>query len=173
MSAPEDHYGPEDLCEELVGCHSGLGNWMDSTTGGAALYKGVSQQPAPGVQYQYAPNLLPNRQPQQTMPEAVTRFSEYQHLLRDSGDEVTNIVIEKNLAYGNAIRKVCDIMTILFPEGIRPDQYEDVLLLVRDLDKTCRIADGDKAAFGENPWRDKAGYALCGVANGKATEDAG
>jgi len=34
---------------------------------------------------------------------------------------------------------------------------------VRTLDKVCRIAKGNKDAFGESPWRDIAGYGLLGA----------
>jgi len=91
----------------------------------------------------------------------------YQDRLKSSGEKITKLVIEKNLAYGDAVNKVTDIVKILFPDGISPDQYKDMLLLVRDLDKTCRIANGDPTAFDENPWQDKAGYAICGMAQGR------
>lgn len=88
----------------------------------------------------------------------------YNERLRESGETITDTVVEKNLAYGDAINKVATIMMVLFPNGIQPRQYMDMLLLVRDLDKTCRIADGDPTAFGESPWKDKAGYGICGMA---------
>jgi len=52
-------------------------------------------------------------------------------------------------------------MRLLYPDGIRPDQYEDVLLLARDFDKNMRIAN-HRDAFGENPYSDKIGYAILG-----------
>jgi hypothetical protein len=91
----------------------------------------------------------------------------YNEKLRESGIEITKLVVEKNQAYGDAINKVHDVIKILFPKGIKPEKYMDMLLLVRDLDKTCRIADGDPAAFDENPWKDKAGYGICGMALNK------
>lgn len=88
----------------------------------------------------------------------------YNERLRQCGEDITELVVEKNLAYGDAVNKVAAIMRILFPHGIEPRQYRDMLLLVRDLDKTCRLADGDPGAFDESPWKDKAGYAICGMA---------
>lgn len=100
------------------------------------------------------------------MDESMYGF-EYSDKLRECGKEITETVVEKNEAYGDAINKVATIMLTLFPEGIDTHQYMDMLLLVRDLDKTCRIADGDPAAFDENPWKDKAGYGICGMATQK------
>lgn len=90
--------------------------------------------------------------------------SVYNRRLADCGKEIAETVVEKNLAYGDAINKVAGIMMILFPNGVQPRQYMDLLLLVRDLDKTCRIADGNPDAFEESPWKDKAGYGICGMA---------
>lgn len=47
-------------------------------------------------------------------------------------------------------------------DGIAPEQYGDALLIVRVFDKLMRVATA-KDALGENPWRDVAGYGLCGV----------
>jgi hypothetical protein len=48
-----------------------------------------------------------------------------------------------------------------YPNGIRPDQYGDILLMVRILDKLSRIAN-KKKAFKENPFEDILGYSIRG-----------
>jgi len=53
-------------------------------------------------------------------------------------------------------------MRILYPNGVAPDQLDDALAIVRVMDKLFRIATS-KNAFGENPWRDIAGYAILSV----------
>jgi hypothetical protein len=78
--------------------------------------------------------------------------------------ELATLLPEKNRAYGNAVRVVADMLKILYPNGVKPEDYLDFMLIVRDLDKTCRIARGDKTAFGESPWKDKAGYGIYGAA---------
>ena len=86
-----------------------------------------------------------------------------------------NLVEEKNKAYGNAWVASAKILEILFPNGIKPEQYVDVLLLVRLFDKLCRIANGNTNALGEDAWKDGAGYmglgaiwhAIKGKNNGK------
>ena len=78
--------------------------------------------------------------------------------------EIGELVEKKNLAYGSAFEKAGDILKILYPDGIRIDQYTDVLATVRILDKLFRIAT-NKIAFDEEPWKDIMGYALLSVFN--------
>lgn len=75
------------------------------------------------------------------------------------GRELGRLVDEKNRAYGDSFRHAPEILRHLWPEGIRPEQYRDLLAVVRIVDKMKRIAT-DRDAFGENPWRDIGGYAL-------------
>ena len=79
------------------------------------------------------------------------------HKLEQKIDELKNLLIEKREAYGNAFNDAPEILNFLFPEGIKPDQYPDVLTLVRILDKMYRIANN---ADTEDPWQDIAGYAI-------------
>jgi hypothetical protein len=82
--------------------------------------------------------------------------------------EIGKLVDEKNAAYGDAFHKSAGFLEILFPFGVPVEQYEDMLGLVRDFDKSMRIAT-DRDALGENPWRDKAGYGvlMCGTEDGQ------
>lgn len=77
----------------------------------------------------------------------------------------------KNTAYGDSFAKSGDILAILFPNGIRPDQYRDALAIVRVVDKLFRIATR-KDAFGESPWKDIAGYGLLGAVTDERCVDA-
>jgi len=78
------------------------------------------------------------------------------------GEEIGRLVEEKQKAYGDSFGKSGAVMRILYPAGIKPDQMDDALCLVRILDKLFRIAT-DKDALGESPYRDIAGYALLGA----------
>lgn len=69
------------------------------------------------------------------------------------------LVDEKNAAYGSAFDKAGAFLRLLYPDGIRPEQYADMLAVVRVFDKLMRIAT-DRDALGESPWSDVAGYAL-------------
>lgn len=68
----------------------------------------------------------------------------------------------KNTAYGDSFAKSGEILAILYPKGISPDQYRDALAIVRVIDKLFRIATR-KDAFGESPWKDIAGYGILGA----------
>lgn len=82
------------------------------------------------------------------------------------GQNIGNLVDQKQAAYGDAISAVEGCIRVLYPAGIEPERYRDLLLQVRILDKQCRIAKGDQKAFGENPWGDIAGYGILGVGHG-------
>ncbi len=80
------------------------------------------------------------------------------------GSEIGELVDEKNVAYGSSFAESYKILSVLYPNGIKPEQYMDALAITRVIDKLFRIATA-KDAFGESPWRDIAGYAILGVAN--------
>lgn len=79
------------------------------------------------------------------------------------GEAVGQLVTEKQLAYGDSFGKAGEVLRILYPAGISPDQLEDALTVVRVIDKLFRIATR-KDAFGESPWRDVCGYAILSIA---------
>jgi len=83
------------------------------------------------------------------------RPGKYEHI----GTEIGRLVDEKNRAYGDAFNKAGDFLKIIYPNGVKPEQYDDMLAIVRVFDKLMRIAH-QKEAFGENPWRDIAGYGI-------------
>jgi hypothetical protein len=73
--------------------------------------------------------------------------------------EIAELVEKKSKAYGDSFGKSGEILKLLYPDGIKPDQYTNALAIVRIVDKLFRIAT-DKDAFGEDPWRDIVGYGL-------------
>lgn len=79
------------------------------------------------------------------------------------GKEIGELVNKKQKAYGDSHGKAGDILRILYPNGVKPEQYDDMLTLVRIIDKMFRIAT-DIDAFGESPYRDLVGYGLLGLA---------
>ena len=80
------------------------------------------------------------------------------------GEEIGSLVDEKNAAYGSSFAECHKLLSVLYPNGIQPEQYTDALAIIRVIDKLFRIAN-KKNAFGESPWNDIAGYAILGVAN--------
>ena len=80
----------------------------------------------------------------------------------DLGKEVGKLVDEKQMAYGDSFGKIGDILRIIRPDGMPPEKYDDMLAIARILDKVFRILT-DKEAFGEEPYKDIAGYGLLGL----------
>jgi hypothetical protein len=78
--------------------------------------------------------------------------------------ELGKLVKDKQHAYGDSFNKSAQIIKILYPDGIKPENYKDLLTITRIIDKLFRIATR-KDAFGESPYRDIAGYSLLGLAN--------
>lgn len=80
----------------------------------------------------------------------------------ETAKQIGQLVDEKNEAYGDSFNKSREFLEILYPEGIKTEDYSDVLVLARIFDKMMRIANR-KEAFGEDPYRDIAGYGLLGT----------
>ena len=93
------------------------------------------------------PKLKPKKQ--------VEPLRSFEEIGRDTGQ----LVQLKNNAYGDSFVNSNEIMRLLYPNGVQPEKYRDMLATVRVIDKLSRIAQ-DKTAFEENPWRDIAGYAI-------------
>ena len=75
------------------------------------------------------------------------------------GKKVGELVQQKQKAYGDSFGKAGECLRQMYPNGIKPEQYDDLLTITRVLDKLFRIAN-DANAFEENPFRDICGYAL-------------
>lgn len=88
------------------------------------------------------------------------------HNYEEIGAEIGRMVAAKQAAYGDSFGKSGDVLRIIYPNGIRPEQYDDALAVVQIVDKLFRIAN-DKGAFGENPFKDISGYGILGAAQDK------
>lgn len=75
-----------------------------------------------------------------------------------TGQEIGSLVQVKNNEYGDSVARTGEMLKILYPEGISPEQYGDVGVLVRMFDKIFRIANGNQGE--ENAYQDIAGYAI-------------
>lgn len=82
--------------------------------------------------------------------------------LQNIASEIGQLVQSKNEAYGSSFSKSGDFLRLLYPNGIKSEQYDDMLLIIRIFDKQMRIAN-KKYAFGESPYRDIAGYGILGA----------
>lgn len=78
------------------------------------------------------------------------------------GKEIGKLVKEKDAAYGDSFGRIGNVLREMYPDGIRPEQYDDMATIVRMLDKQFRIAN-KKDAFGESPYKDIVGYGIKAV----------
>jgi hypothetical protein len=79
--------------------------------------------------------------------------------------EIANLVIEKQLQYGNSFQLSYDVMKVLYPNGMNVDQMKDALVIIRILDKLFRIASGNLGS--EDAFSDIVGYGLLAVVRNK------
>jgi hypothetical protein len=78
-------------------------------------------------------------------------------LLSQAIDVLKETLLQKRESYGNAFNNAPSILKMLYPDGIPPEAYSDVLTIIRISDKLHRIAN---FADTEDPWKDIAGYAV-------------
>ena len=74
------------------------------------------------------------------------------------GKKIGALVDKKQKMYGDSFHKSVDVMKILYPDGVMPDQYQNLLAIIRIIDKLFRAANhdlGDESAF-----NDIAGYGI-------------
>ncbi len=90
-------------------------------------------------------------------------------ILKKIGKQMGQLVARKNKAYGNSYAQTAEFLKMLYPKGVTPSQYNDMLTIVRIFDKLARIAT-DKDAFGESPYKDIVGYGILGVAYNEIKE---
>lgn len=72
-------------------------------------------------------------------------------------DQIAGILREKNKSYGDSYGKSPEFLRLLYPNGVTPEQYPDLLFVVRIFDKLMRIA-SQKDAFNEDAFLDICGY---------------
>ncbi len=101
--------------------------------------------------------MVPNNQPSAATP-IQKKHPDYYAL----ASEIACVVSLKQIAYGDSFHRSEAVLKALYPHGIDLPQYQDMLCIVRIIDKLFRIAT-DKDALGESPYRDIAGYALLGA----------
>ena len=78
--------------------------------------------------------------------------------IREILGEVASIVEEKDKAYGGAVDEVGKFLKILFPNGILPEQFDDLTFILRIFDKLKRMA-RDPNSLNEDTCQDLIGYA--------------
>ena len=85
------------------------------------------------------------------------------------GSKVGKLEDKKNRAYSNSFVKISKVLEILFPDGIKKELYLDASVMIRVLDKLCRISNGNNNALDEDSWQDCLGYCILMVNENKRT----
>ena len=76
------------------------------------------------------------------------------------GRKLGALCSEKNKSYGSSFGdKSAYFLTLLYPDGVKPEQYKNMLVLARIFDKQMRLATNPDA-FNEDAWADIAGYSI-------------
>lgn len=78
--------------------------------------------------------------------------------IHEIATEIADLVDDRQKTYGDSFGHAGKVLEILYPRGVKVDQYTDVLSMARILDKLFRIANGQY----KDSYRDIAGYALLG-----------
>ena len=78
---------------------------------------------------------------------------------------IADLVTEKEKAYGSAFDRAGDFLRVLYPEGIKPEQYKDMLCIIRVFDKLMRIATSYEGTEEKkvDAYSDLMGYGLLGL----------
>ena len=90
------------------------------------------------------------------------RISRRMNNFSEIGYDVGSLVSDKQRAYGDSFGRSGECLRQMFPDGIKTEQYDDLLTIARILDKLFRIANNPNA-FDENPYQDIVGYGLLGM----------
>jgi len=77
--------------------------------------------------------------------------------IKEITQELSVLLAEKEQAYGDAFANSSDILKLLYPEGVKVEEYKNLLYITRVLDKLSRISNNDKT---EDPFQDIAGYSI-------------
>ncbi len=80
-------------------------------------------------------------------------------LIKERAITLAELVEDKKRLYGDSVLRVARIMAVLYPDGVHFEQYKTAFVLVRLLDKVCRLS-SPTLDDPEDQWEDIAGYAL-------------
>jgi hypothetical protein len=86
-------------------------------------------------------------------------FTDTPGFYETKGAQIGKTVDEKQIAYGDSFHKSGRVLEVLYPYGIKPNDYENLLYIVRVIDKLFRLATNNDP-HGESPARDIAGYSI-------------
>jgi hypothetical protein len=139
-----------------------MGDLMRETSKNSTCMTTTPDQRAPKDYYQYTGQIIGCQIDSPLVMEQNTNTPEPIPSFEELGRLVGKLVEEKNKSYGSSFDKGGIFLKLLYPNGVKPEQYTDMLCIIRLFDKLIRVATS-KDAFGESPYRDLAGYSLLGL----------
>ncbi len=74
--------------------------------------------------------------------------------------EVAQLVDQKNVEYGNCYTVAPELLKLFAPDGISPDKYNDIAILLRLVEKIKRGFGGE---ISRDLWQDIVGLGLNGL----------
>ena len=74
------------------------------------------------------------------------------------GATIGALVDRKNAAYGNSIHDTAQIVRIFYPKGMDPEQYDDVMFIIKIIDEMFCIT--TQKDCGKSPYENIAIYAI-------------
>jgi hypothetical protein len=77
----------------------------------------------------------------------------------ETAKKIGELVTFRQETYGDSFGKSGKCLRAMYPDGIKPEQYDDLMAITRMLDKMFRIATGQL----EDSYDDLCGYALLGA----------
>lgn len=80
-------------------------------------------------------------------------------LIRLIGESIGKMAAGKNVSYGDSYIRTTEFIRLVFPDGIKPEQYHLLAPIIRWWDKTNRLI-AKPNAYGESPRIDMVGYAI-------------
>lgn len=86
------------------------------------------------------------------------------------GQELGRITGQKHIAYNRSLERIGEVLKFFYPDGIKVEQYHDLQIVVRLLDKLFRLTGPDPGAFEESPYKDIAGYGIAGYGISKGMD---
>ena len=87
-----------------------------------------------------------------------TKTAQAGSTFHEIANNLAKLLVLKEKNYGQSFNLSGEVLRLMAPNGIKPDQYDDVLTVVRIIDKLFRVMKGEPDK--ESPYQDIAGYSI-------------
>jgi hypothetical protein len=73
------------------------------------------------------------------IPKVDKKYEQRKQII-STAKQIAELVTQKQKAYGDSFGKSGDVLRILYPNGVKPEKYGDLLAVTRIIDKLFQIA---------------------------------